>query len=322
MRKILQPEIQASPKVFISYAWESENLKEWVKDFATDFRNNGIDAVIDQWELAPGQQVPQFMESAIRDNQFVFVICTPTYQNKSNGRIGGVGYENNMMTAELLNNPHTLKFIPILKSGNSSSSIPTWLGGRYYIDLSTPEHYKANFEDVLATVFNARIVAPKLGTVPERFRSRVSANQIAIPPSSNEDKIRIVGIVADEVTLPRNDGTAGSALYKVPFQLSRRPEYEWTVLFVQAFNYPREFSTMHRSGIASVSGDKIYLDGTTVEEVEQYHKKTLKLAVEEANRKYFEILSARRYKEEQAAMLREKHKTNVAEVSKRLNFDD
>ncbi len=314
--------MQATPKVFISYAWESDELKEWVKDFATELRNNGIDAVLDQWELAPGRQSPHFMESAIRENQFVFVICTPTYQNKSDGRIGGVGYENNMMTAELLNNPNTQKFIPILKSGDRSTSIPTWLGGRYYIDLSTPEHYKANFEDVLATVFNAGIVAPKLGAVPERFRSSVSANHIAIPPPSNDDKIRIIGIVADEVTQPRNDGTAGSALYKVPFQLSRRPEYEWTVLFVRAFDYPSEFSTMHRSRIASVSGDKIYLDGTTVEEVEQYHKKTLKLAIDEANRKYLEILAARRYKDEQAALLREQHRTNVTEVSKRLNFDD
>ncbi len=314
--------MQATPKVFISYAWESEELKEWVKSFATELRNNGIDAILDQWELAPGKQVPQFMESAIRDNQFVFVICTPTYQSKSNERIGGVGYENNMMTAELLNNPHTLKFIPILKSGDSSSSIPTWLSGRYYIDLSTPEHYKVNFEDVLATVFNARIVAPKLGAVPERFRHSTSVNQIATRSPSSEDKIRIVGIVADEVTQPLNDGTAGSALYKVPFQLSRRPEYEWNVLFVQAFDYPSEFSTMHRSGIASVSGDKIYLDGTTVEEVEQYHKRTLKLAVEKANQKYFETLNARRHKEEQAALLREQHKANVAEVSKRLNFDD
>ena len=40
---------------------------------------------------------------------------------------------------------------------------------------------------------------------------------------------------------------------------------------------------MHRPGIASVIGSKIFLDGTTIDEVKDYHKETLILCVKKAN---------------------------------------
>ena len=36
---------------------------------------------------------------------------------------------------------------------------------------------------------------------------------------------------------------------------------------------------MHRPGIASVEGDEILLNGTTIEEVRDYHRKTLNLCI-------------------------------------------
>ena len=41
--------------------------------------------------------------------------------------------------------------------------------------------------------------------------------------------------------------------------------------------------TRHRPGIARISGDKIILDGTIIGEVERYHAKTLKIAIEKTN---------------------------------------
>jgi len=90
-------------------------------------------------------------------------------------------------------------------------------------------------------------------------------------------------IVAEEVGTPRNYGTPGSALYMVPIRLSRRPSADWARLFVQVWDNPPSYSTMHRPGIASVIGDRIILDGTTVEEIEKYHRDTLKVVVERVN---------------------------------------
>lgn len=40
---------------------------------------------------------------------------------------------------------------------------------------------------------------------------------------------------------------------------------------------------MHRPGIARVIYDKVLLDGTTVEEVQKYHKEVLEAAINHAN---------------------------------------
>ena len=40
---------------------------------------------------------------------------------------------------------------------------------------------------------------------------------------------------------------------------------------------------MHRPGIARVSGDRIILDGTTIEEVERYHQETLLAVLDRVN---------------------------------------
>ena len=133
--------------------------------------------------------------------------------------------------------------------------------------------------------------------------------------------IRITGVIVDEISVPRGDGTAGSALYRVPFRLSHHPPAKWAHLFVHAWNYPSSFTTAHRFGIASVIGDRVILDGTTVEEVEKSHRSTLILAAEEANRQYKEIEAElrRRLRLEQERI--EQHRKEVDEAAKRLKFD-
>jgi len=79
---------------------------------------------------------------------------------------------------------------------------------------------------------------------------------------------------------------------------------------------------MHRPGIASVRGDKIILDGTTVQEVEQYHRETLVLALNEANRQFLELDAKRRQAEEAERLRIEEHKKHVSEAAKRLKFDE
>ena len=312
---------QNNPKVFISYAWENGNLKDWVRNLAIELRNNGVDAKLDQWEVVPGDQMPHFMEKSVRDNDYVLLICTPKYKVRSESRIGGVGYEGDIMTAEILQNNNHKKFIPILQSGNKDISIPSWLKGKYFIDLSNDLHFVKNFEDLVTTVLNAREIAPKVGQIPSKFQKQVLA--VTEDQKLEEDsRIEIKGIIVDEVTQPLNDGTSGSALYKIPFELTKRPSYEWIELFINSFNSPPEFTSMHRPGIASVYGNKIYLDGTTIEEVEDYHKNTLKLAVEFANKMYTELQIIKRKKDQEEVNRRELHRKNIDDISKRINFND
>jgi TIR domain len=87
-----QPGNQDPPRAFASYSWDSKEHKEWVKDLATRLRSDGVDVTLDQWKVVPGEQLPKFMETAIRENSYVLIICTPNYKKKSDERKGGVGY--------------------------------------------------------------------------------------------------------------------------------------------------------------------------------------------------------------------------------------
>ena len=78
---------------------------------------------------------------------------------------------------------------------------------------------------------------------------------------------------------------------------------------------------MHRPGIASVSGDKIYLDGTTMEEVERYHRETLKLAITETNRKITEHEEQQRAAAQRTRQQRQEHERAVREAAQRIKFD-
>jgi hypothetical protein len=137
---------------------------------------------------------------------------------------------------------------------------------------------------------------------------------------SDFEPIRIVGIIEKEVTKPRNDGTAGSALYQVPFQLSARPPAAWAEYFPSAWDHPSTWSSRHRPGICTVSGDVVWLDGTTLEEVAETHKATLALALEETNRKYAEFEAKQRAAAEQKQKQEEAHDEHVKEAVKKIKF--
>jgi hypothetical protein len=139
--------------------------------------------------------------------------------------------------------------------------------------------------------------------------------------SGEQEPIKIIGLIEEEVGEPRNDRTPGSALYEVPFRLSREPSEPWREFFVDAWNRPPEFTSMHRPGIARVEGDRIILDGTTVEEVERYHLKTLKLAVERANELNAEWSRVKDRRNSRLKDERDQHRRHVKEVAKRLKFD-
>jgi hypothetical protein len=128
-------------------------------------------------------------------------------------------------------------------------------------------------------------------------------------------------VVTEDVTWPQNDGTRGSALYAVPFRLYRRPSRDWATLFVENWDHPPSFTNMHRRGIARVSGDRLVLDGTTIEEVERYHLRTLKLVLERTNEEAAEREAAKRRQLKRQREGEQDHKRIVDEVSRRSRFD-
>ena len=166
--------------------------------------------------------------------------------------MGGVGYEGDIITSELLHTGNQRKFIPILRRGEWRNAAPGWLAGKYYIDLRDGPSSEAQYQDLVTTILGSRSQAPPVAVRSSAPPSAPSDHQ---PLPTVAEPIRIVGIIADDVGEPRNDGTRGSALYAVPFRLSRRASGEWTQVFERVWNRPPRRTNMHRPGIAHVRSD-------------------------------------------------------------------
>jgi hypothetical protein len=47
-------------------SWDSDAHKDWVRNLASQLRADGIESILDQWHLVPGDQLSQFMETEVR----------------------------------------------------------------------------------------------------------------------------------------------------------------------------------------------------------------------------------------------------------------
>lgn len=311
--------VSTNPKAFISYSWDDDDHKKWVKSLATRLRGDGVEVILDQWHAVPGDQLPEFMEREIRENDYVLIICTPNYKQKSDNRSGGVGYEGDIMTGEIFAKGNDRKYIPILARGIWAQAAPSWLQGKYFIDLSVDNLFMRGYGDLINTILGMRPKAPPVGqkTLLSYSTERVLNSELSKP----DEPIKILGVIVDEVTEPILDGTRGSALYNVPFLLSHTPSSVWRQLFLRTWDSPPRFTTKHRPGIASVSGNKIVLDSTTIEEVAEYHRDTLALCVNVANDEAKKIIAKQKQIEDLKRQQSAEHKSRIEDISKRLKFD-
>jgi hypothetical protein len=124
-----------APKVFISYSHDTQEHKLWTMNFAVRLRNSGVDAILDQWELQPGDDIPHFMERNLASADRVLMICTEPYVHKANSGAGGVGYEKMIVTASLMKSIASNKVIPIVRQ-SGTRAVPTFLASKYFIDFS------------------------------------------------------------------------------------------------------------------------------------------------------------------------------------------
>jgi len=156
----------AIPKVFISYSHDSQEHKKWVLDLATRLRNTGVDAIIDQWELKPGDDLPHFMETHLAASDYVLMICTNRYVEKANSGVGGVGYEKMIVTFDLIKNIDSNKVIPIIRQ-SGTRNVPTFLKTKLFIDFSRTDDFEFSYDELIRTLHNSPLyVKPKIGNSP------------------------------------------------------------------------------------------------------------------------------------------------------------
>lgn len=174
-----------NPKVFLSYAWGSEEYQSRVLAFAVSLVNDGIDVVFDKWSLAEGNDTFAFMEKCVNDPSItsVLMLLDPIYAQKADAHEGGVGTETQIISPKVYANAEQSKFIPIVFERNSDGDVckPTYLQGRLHFDLSLAEKYHPEYQRLVKRLYGIEVYEkPDIGSPPKWLTEPVGKS-ILIP---------------------------------------------------------------------------------------------------------------------------------------------
>lgn len=159
-------------KIFVSYSWDSDDHKLWVRALAERLAGNGVHVHLDQWDVQYGESLTQFMEEKLVDSDFVLIICTNRYASKSVERQGGVGYEAQIISARIAASISRSKFVPVLRSGEISPAspnccVPAHFQGVLSVDLREDARFDEMFENLLRHIYGQpALQRPALGKPP------------------------------------------------------------------------------------------------------------------------------------------------------------
>jgi hypothetical protein len=167
--------LASSPKAFISYSWTSHAHQSTVKQWAERLLADGVDVVMDLFDLKEGHDKFAFMEKMVTDPTVthVLMMCDRVYAQKADARKSGVGTETQIISKEVYDKVNQSKFIPIACELDESGEwyLPTFLGSRIGIDFSTPEAVNENWEQLLRVLFGKPLhPKPAVGKPPAFLR--------------------------------------------------------------------------------------------------------------------------------------------------------
>lgn len=167
----MSEEVSTPPRIFISYSWSTPQHEQWVLDMALRLVSDGVDVILDKWELREGQDKYAFMERMVTDPLVskVLAVCDRQYTEKANNRKGGVGTESQIISKEVYDKVDQNKFIAIVVEydQNGNAYVPAFFSSRIYIDMSTEEKALENYDQLLRVIFNKPLhVKPSLGKPP------------------------------------------------------------------------------------------------------------------------------------------------------------
>jgi hypothetical protein len=78
---------------------------------------------------------------------------------------------------------------------------------------------------------------------------------------------------------------------------------------------------MHRPNIASIVGNKLFLNGTTIEEIRDYHRNTLKVVINDTNFTYRGFIDEQISIENANKRREQEQKKNIDDIAKGIKFD-
>lgn len=221
------------PKVFISYAWGTEQYQEKVLAFATQLMGDGVDVVLDKWDLTEGNDTYAFMEKCATDPSItnVLMLLDPVYANKADSHSGGVGTETQIISAKVYQEVTQDKFIPIVFERDENGQVckPTYLQGRLHFDLSVEDKYDDEYLRLVKTLYGEEVYhKPELGVKPTwveknevvEFRKRTSFETLkSLQPDKARRKLfnDLIESSLKKIVQITNDNNVVSTEEVIPF---------------------------------------------------------------------------------------------------------
>ena len=156
------------PIVFISYARENEAHNDWVRKLSDDLRATyGVYTLLDQYNRG-GANLVKFMLRGIKVSKRVLIIGSPKYAQKLDESLAsGVGFEDQIINAEIYNGYGNDKFIPVLRRGSFKTSFGSIIGTNVGYDMSKDETYDDVIEALAADLWDEpEVVAPEPAPKP------------------------------------------------------------------------------------------------------------------------------------------------------------
>ena len=195
----------SAPKIFVSYSHDTETHKDWVLTLATRLVANGVNILLDQWDLTLGGDLPRFMESGLTAADRVLAICTDQYVEKANAGRGGVGYEKMILTAQVMRDVTTDRIIPIIRRNTLPQPVPIFLSSRVFIDFRDDLAHEMRYAELLRDIHGQGVkprptlgmnpflsvpapTAPLVSFGPERYVSPSLTGTISFDYSNNNGR--------------------------------------------------------------------------------------------------------------------------------------
>jgi hypothetical protein len=135
---------KSAKKVFVSYAWESPEHQERVKQFTNQLRHDGLDATMDLFDPNPPEGLPQWMVNHIRRADFVLMVITETYRKRFEGdeepgKGKGVKWEGGIVTRAIYDSEFmNRKFLPVVFGRKQADHMPRHSGREYLLRRDGP----------------------------------------------------------------------------------------------------------------------------------------------------------------------------------------
>lgn len=218
------------PKAFISYSWTTAGHRDRIRSYAERLINDGVEVILDQWDLSEGQDKNAFMEKMVIDKSVshVLIFSDQEYTHKADSRKAGVGTESQIISQEVYNKVDQKKFIPIVceRSEDDEPCLPIFLKSRIWVDFSSPESVNENWEGLLRVLHGKPIhKKPTLGKAPSYIMD--DTGKAPIPTIGKYNSLRDALVNRKPtVVLCRNDFIDTAISFADKLRIREQPKVE------------------------------------------------------------------------------------------------